>query len=76
MLTRNWVLTAAHCVKDIAYYNILARIGEYNFLEENEPHGHIDRRISQVDIHANFDKVSQSQLKLDWPRTEQEILDF
>ena len=57
LLTRDWIITAAHCVKDISHHNLQVRIGEYNFMDENEPHNHIDRRISQVVTHANFDTV-------------------
>ena len=57
MLTRDWIITAAHCVKDISHHNLQVRIGEYNFMDENEPHNHIDRRISKVVTHANFDTV-------------------
>ena len=57
MLTRDWIITAAHCVKDISHHNLQVRIGEYNFMDENEPHSHIDRRISKVVTHANFDTV-------------------
>ena len=57
LLTRDWIITAAHCVKDISHHNLQVRIGEYNFMDENEPHSHIDRRISKVVTHANFDTV-------------------
>ena len=32
LLTHEWVITAAHCVKDISPSNLLVRIGEYNVL--------------------------------------------
>ena len=43
LITDRWIITAAHCVKDIAPSNLLVRIGEYNVLNTNEPHKHVDR---------------------------------
>ena len=58
LLTRNWIVTAAHCVKDVSPSNLLVRVGEYNVLDENEAHDHTNRRITRVITHVNFDKVS------------------
>ena len=32
LLTHEWIVTAAHCVKDVTASNLLVRIGEYNIL--------------------------------------------
>ena len=32
LLTHEWIVTAAHCVKDVTPSNLLVRIGEYNIL--------------------------------------------
>lgn len=58
LLTHNWVLTAAHCVKDISPSDLLVRIGEYNVLDDSEAHEHVNRRITRVITHVNFDKFS------------------
>ncbi len=58
LLTRHWVITAAHCVKDISPSNLLVRIGEYNVLDESEAHDHVNRRITRVITHVDFDKFS------------------
>lgn len=58
LLTRNWIVTAAHCVKDVSPSNLLVRVGEYNVLDENETHDHTNRRITRVITHVNFDKQS------------------
>eukprot|EP00095_Tigriopus_kingsejongensis_P011670 maker-scaffold59_size442576-snap-gene-2.11 protein:Tk11670 transcript:maker-scaffold59_size442576-snap-gene-2.11-mRNA-1 annotation:"hypothetical protein KGM_20486" len=58
LLTHTWVITAAHCVKDISPSNLLVRIGEYNVLDSSEAHGHLNRRITRVITHVNFDKFS------------------
>jgi len=58
LITNRWIITAAHCVKDIAPSNLLVRIGEYNVLNLNEPHKHIDRRVQKVVTHRNFDKFT------------------
>ena len=57
LLTRNWIVTAAHCVKDVSPSNLLVRVGEYNTLDTREIHKHTDRRISRSITHINFDKV-------------------
>jgi len=56
LLTNTWIITAAHCVKDIAPSNLLVRVGEYHVLRTNEAHKHIDRRIRKVVTHRKFDK--------------------
>ena len=58
LLTKNWIITAAHCVKDISPSNLLVRVGEYNVLDTSETHDHVDRRITRVITHVNFDKFS------------------
>jgi len=58
LLTRNWIVTAAHCVKDVSPSNLLVRIGEYNVLDTTEAHSHSNRRITRVITHVNFDKQS------------------
>jgi len=58
LLTNRWIITAAHCVKDIAPSNLLVRVGEYHVLKTNEPHKHIDRRIKKVITHRSFDKFT------------------
>lgn len=58
LLTKSWVITAAHCVKDIAPSNLLVRVGEWQVLNRNEPHDHIDRRIKKVVTHKKFDKFT------------------
>ena len=45
-------------LQDIAPSNLLVRIGEYNVLNLNEPHKHIDRRVKKVVTHRNFDKFT------------------
>ena len=58
MLTRHWVITAAHCVNKISPSNLLVRIGEYNVLDTSEAHDHVNRRITRVVTHVDFDKFS------------------
>jgi len=58
LLTNKWIITAAHCVKNIAPSNLLVRVGEYNVLNKKEAHKHIDRRIRKVVTHKKFNKVS------------------
>ncbi len=58
LLTHEWVVTAAHCVKDISPSNLLVRIGEYNVLDTSEVHDHQNRRITRVITHVNFDKFN------------------
>jgi len=58
LLTHQWVITAAHCVKDISPSNLLVRIGEYNVLDSSEVHDHQNRRITRVITHVNFDKYN------------------
>lgn len=58
LLTNTWIITAAHCVKDITPSNLMVRIGEYNVLNVNEAHPHIDRRIMKVVTHKHFDKFT------------------
>jgi secreted trypsin-like serine protease len=36
LISENWVMTAAHCVEDALYFDILA--GAHNVRESNEPH--------------------------------------
>lgn len=43
LLTKDWVVTAAHCVKDISPSNLLVRVGEYNVLDTSETHSHVNR---------------------------------
>ena len=47
LLTREWVITAAHCVKDISPSNLLVRVGEYNVLDTSEAHSHVNRKVVQ-----------------------------
>merc|ERR1711981_1293132 len=58
LLTNRWVITAAHCVKDIRPSNLLVRVGEYHVLNTNEPDDHVDRRIKKVVTHRSFDKIT------------------
>jgi len=58
ILTNKWIITAAHCVKDISPSNLMVRVGEYHVLNKNEAHPHIDRRISKVVTHKLFDKFT------------------
>jgi len=58
LLTHQWIITAAHCVKDVAPSNLLVRVGEYNVLDGNEAHPHIDRRITRLVTHSSFDRAS------------------
>jgi len=58
LLTNKWIVTAAHCVKDIAPSNLMVRIGEYHVLNNNEAHPHVDRRIRKVVTHKRFDKFT------------------
>ncbi|XP_023334631.1 uncharacterized protein LOC111706097, partial [Eurytemora carolleeae] len=58
LLTADWIITAAHCVKDIAASNLMVRIGEYHVLNRNEAHPHIDRRVRKVVTHKLFDKFT------------------
>ena len=55
LLTHEWVITAAHCVKDISPSNLQVTIGEYNVLDTTEIHKHVNSRISKVITHINFD---------------------
>ena len=41
-----------YILQDIAPSNLLVRIGEYNVLNTNEPHKHIDRCCVQVGCRA------------------------
>jgi secreted trypsin-like serine protease len=58
LLTNKWVVTAAHCVKDISPSNLMVRAGEYHVLNQNEAHPHIDRRVRKVVTHKQFDKFT------------------
>jgi len=58
LLTNRWIITAAHCVKDIRPSNLLVRVGEYHVLNTNEPDDHVDRRIKKVVTHRSFDKIT------------------
>jgi secreted trypsin-like serine protease len=58
LLTNKWVVTAAHCVKDISPSNLMVRAGEYHVLNKNEAHPHIDRRVMKVVTHKQFDKFT------------------
>jgi secreted trypsin-like serine protease len=58
LLTSRWVITAAHCVKDIRPSQLLVRVGEYNNNNRNEPDRHVDRRIRKVVTHRSFDKIT------------------
>ena len=58
LLTHEWVLTAAHCVRGISPSNLEVRIGEYNVLDTSEAHRHINSRITRVITHAKFNQVS------------------
>ena len=50
LLTDRWVITAAHCVKNIAPSSLKVRIGEYHVLNTNEPHRHQDKRIKKENM--------------------------
>ena len=52
LLTREWVITAAHCVKDISPSNLLVRVGEYNVLDTSEAHSHVNRKVVQKVVHS------------------------
>ena len=62
-MTNDWIITAAHCVKDVSPSNLLVRVGEYNVLDTAETHKHTDRRITRVITHVNFDKVIYQRKK-------------
>merc|ERR1711994_426254 len=58
LLTHQYVITAAHCVKDVSPSNLIVRIGEYNVLDLSETHRHIDKRVKTLIVHSSFDKES------------------
>jgi len=58
LLTNNWIITAAHCVKDISPRNLMVRVGEYHVLNRKEAHPHVDRRIKKVITHKKFDQYT------------------
>ena len=58
LLTHQYVITAAHCVKDVAPSNLIVRIGEYNVLDLSEAHPHVDKRIQRLVVHSSFNRDS------------------
>ena len=58
LLTHEWIVTAAHCVKDVTASNLRVTIGEYNILDTSEAHKHLDRRVARILTHTDFDKAS------------------
>ena len=58
LLTKRWVVTAAHCVDDAVHHDLIVRVGEYNILDKNETYQHMDRKVMRMIIHENFDKVN------------------
>ena len=58
LLSHQFVITAAHCVKDVSPSNLIVRIGEYNVLDLSETHRHIDKRIKLLIVHSSFNKES------------------
>ena len=57
LLSRNWIITAAHCVEENFYSKFVARIGEHEF--DDLSYGllpHQDRIISKIIRHPDYDQ--------------------
>jgi len=54
LLNRNWVITAAHCVKGDSPSDVMVRLGEHDVESRNEPHPHIDIKVKKIIVHPNY----------------------
>ncbi|CAG0902167.1 unnamed protein product, partial [Darwinula stevensoni] len=65
------VLTAAHCVHNLDYSNLIARLGEWDTQDQNEQLQHEERRITKIAIHEDYDERTlfndYAMLILDFP---------
>ena len=58
-------------LQDIAPSNLLVRIGEYNVLNLNEPHKHIDRCVQRG---SSVSKILFSSIEIFFPRRVQKVV--
>lgn len=58
LLNRNYVLTAAHCVEGKTIEAIRVRLGEYDFLAQNETES-LDSNVAEIKIHRDYDPATQ-----------------
>ncbi|KAL0100848.1 hypothetical protein PUN28_019319 [Cardiocondyla obscurior] len=55
LLNENWAITAAHCIESVPPSDLLLRIGEHDWANEDEPYGYQERRVQIVASHPQFD---------------------
>ncbi|XP_065211798.1 trypsin-1-like [Planococcus citri] len=58
LLNRNYVLTAAHCLHRRDPSDVLIRLGEYDFFEQNDTVS-VDIKPSKAIVHAEYDPATK-----------------
>lgn len=55
LLSRTWIITAAHCVKGLQPKDLTVRLGEYNSRSSRDGRT-VDKRISKIVLHSRFNR--------------------
>ena len=58
LIARNWVATAAHCVKGFDPSDFRLRFGDHDRYSESEPLPHVDREAYEIFVHEKYNQSS------------------
>ena len=56
MISRQWIITAAHCINYGIVEDTIIRLGDWNIRseEEEEDYSHEDFEIEEIQVHKNY----------------------
>jgi len=57
LVSRSWIITAAHCVKGLKPRNLVVRLGEYNSRSSRDGRT-VDKRVKKIVLHSRFNRRS------------------
>ena len=56
MISSQWIITAAHCIKYSIVEDTIVRLGDWNIRSEEEDYTHEDFEIEEIQVHKKYQK--------------------